>query len=151
MIIGSVGLAIGVAVVGFFIFALIVVFLKSCLKVVQQGCVGVVKRFGEFRNVRQPGLHVLLPLADRMDKVDIREFPRTGDQQAVITQDNVSLWVSATIFCQVTDVKAALFEIADYQLAVDQLSRTALRAVFGELTLDQSLSQRETINSRMQD
>ena len=60
-----------------------------------------------------------------------------------------SLWVSATIFCQVIDVKAALFEIADYTLAVDQLSRTALRAVFGELTLDQSLSERETINTRM--
>ncbi len=81
----------------------------------------------------------------------MREFPMTGDQQAVITKDNVSLQVSATIFCQVIDVKSALFEINDYQLAVDQLSRTALRAVFGELSLDQALSERETINSRMQD
>ncbi len=69
----------------------------------------------------------------------------------MITKDNVSLMVSATIFCQVIDVKSALFEINDFQLAVDQLSLTALRAVFGELTLDESLSQRETINSRMQD
>ena len=81
----------------------------------------------------------------------MREFPMTGDQQAVITKDNVSLQVSATIFCQVIDVKSALFEINDFQLAVDQLSRTALRAVFGELSLDQALSERETINSRMQD
>src|ERR1039458_5026940 len=151
MIIGSAAMSIGVAVVGFFIFAFIVVFLKSCLKVVQQGCVGVVKRFGEFRTIYQPGLHVLLPLAARMDKVDVREFPRTGDQQAVITKDNVSLWVSATIFCQVTDVKLALFEVNDFGLAIDQMARTALRAVFGELTLDQSLSERETINSKMQD
>ena len=122
-----------------------------CIKIVQQGSVGVVKRVGEFKAVRQPGLHVMVPFIDRMDKVDMREFPMTGDQQAVITKDNVSLWVSATIFCQVIDVKAALFEIADYSLAVDQLSRTALRAVFGELTLDQSLSERETINTRMQD
>ena len=86
-----------------------------------------------------------------MDKVDIREFPRTGDQQAVITKDNVSLWVSATIFCQVTDVKLALFEVNDFGLAIDQMARTALRAVFGELTLDQSLSERETINTKMQD
>src|SRR5664280_1627499 len=91
MIIGSAAMSIGVAVVGFFIFAFIVVFLKSCLKVVQQGCVGVVKRFGEFRTIYQPGLHILMPLADRMDKVDVREFPRTGDQQAVITKDNVCL------------------------------------------------------------
>jgi regulator of protease activity HflC (stomatin/prohibitin superfamily) len=137
MLVGSVGMAVGVAVVAFFIFALIVVFLKSCLKVVQQGCVGVVKRFGEFRTIKQPGLHVLMP--------------RTGDQQAVITKDNVSLWVSATIFCQVTDVKLALFEVNDFGLAIDQMARTALRAVFGELTLDESLSERETINAKMQD
>ncbi len=151
MIIGSAGTSIALVVVGVAIFALIVVFLKSCLKVVQQGCVGVVKRFGEFRSILQPGLHVLMPLADRMDKVDIREFPRTGDQQAVITKDNVSLQVSATIFCQVTDVKLALFEVNDFGLAIDQMARTALRAVFGELTLDESLSERETINTKMQD
>src|SRR6202044_2775646 len=101
--------------------------------------------------VDQPGMRILLPFIDKMEKVDVREFPMTGDQQAVITKDNVSLQVSATIFCQVIDVKSALFEINDFQLAVDQLSRTALRAVFGELSLDQALSERETINSRMQD
>jgi regulator of protease activity HflC (stomatin/prohibitin superfamily) len=121
------------------------------VKIVQQGSVGVVKRLGEFRGVMQPGMHILAPFIDRMEKVDVREFPMTGDQQAVITKDNVSLQVSATIFCQVIDVKSALFEINDFQLAVDQLSRTALRAVFGELSLDQALSERETINSRMQD
>jgi regulator of protease activity HflC (stomatin/prohibitin superfamily) len=86
-----------------------------------------------------------------MEKVDIREFPHTGDQQSVITRDNVSLQVSATIFCQVTDVKLALFEVNDFNLAIDQMSRTALRAVFGELTLDESLSQRENINTKMQE
>ena len=126
-------------------------FASRCLKIVQQGSVGVVKRLGQFRSVDQPGLRVLRPFVDKMEKVDMREFPMTGDQQSVITKDNVSLWVSATIFCQVIDVKSALFEINDYQLAVDQLSRTALRAVFGELSLDQALSERETINSRMQD
>src|SRR5277367_5443900 len=125
--------------------------MSRCVKIVQQGSVGVVKRFGQFKSVDQPGLRILRPFVDKMEKVDMREFPMTGDQQAVITKDNVSLQVSATIFCQVIDVKSALFEINDYQLAVDQLSRTALRAVFGELTLDQALSQRETINARMQD
>src|SRR6202167_5578446 len=126
-------------------------FASRCVKIVQQGSVGVVKRFGQFKSVDQPGLRILRPFVDKMEKVDMREFPMTGDQQSVITMDNVSLWVSATIFCQVIDVKSALFEINDYRLAVDQLSRTALRAVFGELTLDQALSQREMINSRMQD
>jgi len=147
---GGVILGVVVAVVAVGV-VLGTIFILAAVKIVQQGSVGVVKRVGEFKAVRQPGMHIMVPLADRMEKVDMREFPMTGDQQAVITKDNVSLWVSATIFCQVIDVKAALFEIADYTLAVDQLSRTALRAVFGELTLDQSLSERETINTRMQD
>jgi len=140
------GVAAGVVVlaIGLWMFT-------RCVKIVQQGSVGVVKRLGEFRAVGQPGMHVLAPFIDRMEKVDVREFPMTGDQQAVITKDNVSLQVSATIFCQVIDVKSALFEINDFKLAVDQLSRTALRAVFGELSLDQALSEREMINSRMQD
>ena len=140
------GVAAGVVIlaIGLWLFT-------RCVKIVQQGSVGVVKRLGEFRGVMQPGMHILAPFVDRMEKVDVREFPMTGDQQAVITKDNVSLQVSATIFCQVIDVKSALFEINDFQLAVDQLSRTALRAVFGELSLDQALSEREMINSRMQD
>src|SRR3984893_5363477 len=126
-------------------------FLSRCVKIVQQGSVGVVKRFGEFKSVDQPGLRLLRPFVDKMEKVDMREFPMTGDQQSVITRDNVSLQVSATIFCQVTDVKLALFEVNDFNLAIDQMSRTALRAVFGELTLDESLSQRENINTKMQE
>jgi regulator of protease activity HflC (stomatin/prohibitin superfamily) len=147
----SAGVIAGGVVVVIVVVVVVAVVLKKALKVVQQGSVGVVKRLGEFKSVRQPGIAVLMPFVDRMEKVDIREFPHTGDRQAVITADNVSLQVSATIFAQVLDVKAALYEIEDYELAVDQLSRTALRAVFGELTLDQSLSERETINSKMQD
>jgi regulator of protease activity HflC (stomatin/prohibitin superfamily) len=120
-------------------------------KVVQQGSVGVVQRFGKYKRISQAGITFVTPFIERMVKVDMREFPQTGDKQAVITADNVSLWVSATIFCQVIDVKYALFEINDFQLAVDQLSLTALRAVFGEMTLDQSLSERESINARMQE
>src|ERR1700677_4539154 len=148
----SAGEVVGiVVVVALAAVGVVTVFLSRFVKIVQQGSVGVVKRLGEFKSVDQPGMRILVPFVDKMEKVDVREFPMTGDQQAVITKDNVSLWVSATIFCQVIDVKSALFEINDYQLAVDQLSRTALRAVFGELSLDQALSERETINSRMQD
>ena len=143
-----VGIIIVAALAG---LGLVTLFASRFIKIVQQGSVGVVKRLGEFKAVDQPGLHILTPFIDKMEKVDVREFPMTGDQQAVITKDNVSLQVSATIFCQVIDVRSALFEINDFQLAVDQLSRTALRAVFGELSLDQALSERETINSRMQD
>ena len=148
----SAGEIVGITAAAVAIGALIGLwFVSRFVKIVQQGSVGVVKRLGQFKSVDQPGMRILTPFIDRMEKVDMREFPMTGDQQSVITKDNVSLWVSATIFCQVIDVKSALFEINDYRLAVDQLSRTALRAVFGELSLDQALSERETINTRMQD
>ncbi len=152
MLASGAGAAVGLGVAGGVVILLLGLWMFTrCVKIVQQGSVGVVKRLGEFKAVQQPGMHILAPFVDRMEKVDVREFPMTGDQQAVITKDNVSLQVSATIFCQVIDVKSALFEINDFQLAVDQLSRTALRAVFGELSLDQALSEREMINSRMQD
>src|SRR6202451_4164132 len=148
----SAGEVVGiVVVVALAAVGVVTVFLSRFVKIVQQGSVGVVKRLGEFKSVDQPGMRILVPFVDKMEKVDTREFPMTGDQQAVITKDNVSLQVSATIFCQVIDVKSALFEINDYQLAVDQLSRTGLRAVSGEMSLDQALSERETINTRMQD
>ena len=151
MILASAGAAIAEVVGGVVIVGGALLFLKSAVKVIQQGSVGVVKRLGEFRSIRQPGLAIVTPFIDRMEKVDMREFPQVGDQQAVITKDNVSVMVSATIFCQVIDVKSALFEINDFLLAIDQLSKTALRAVFGEMSLDESLSQREQINTRMQD
>src|ERR1700721_551666 len=148
----SAGEVIGIVVVAALAaIGVVSVFLSRFVKIVQQGGVGVVKRLGEFKSVDETGMGSFVPFVDKMEKIDVREFPMTGDQQAVITRDNVSLQVSATIFCQVIDVKSALYEINDYQLAVDQLSRTALRAVFGELSLDQALSERETINSRMQD
>jgi regulator of protease activity HflC (stomatin/prohibitin superfamily) len=68
----------------------------------------------------------------------------------VITKDNVSVVVNATIFSQVVDPRLALFSVSNYLLAVDQISRTTLRAIFGEMTLDQALSQREQINTRLQ-
>src|SRR5947209_885480 len=87
---------------------------------------------------------------DNMVLVDIRETPRTGDRQDVITKDNVSVAVNATIFSQVVDPQKALFEVSNYFVAVDQLSRTTLRAVFGSLSLDDALSQREQINAQLQ-
>jgi regulator of protease activity HflC (stomatin/prohibitin superfamily) len=103
--------------------------LRRAIKVVQQGRVGVVKRFGEFESVAQPGLHILTPFVERMDRVDVREIPMTGDQQVAITKDHLSLQVSAPICCQVVDVKSALFEINDFQLAV-QLSRPRCEPAF---------------------
>jgi regulator of protease activity HflC (stomatin/prohibitin superfamily) len=130
------------------LFAIAVV--AQAVRVVQQGYVGVVKRLGQFLAIRQPGITVLLPFVDAMSTVDIRETPRTGDKQDVITRDNVTVSVNATIFSQVIDAKLALFSVSNYFIAIDQLSRTTLRAVFGGMTLDEALSQRERINAQLQ-
>jgi len=108
-----------------------VIVVAQTVKVIQQGYVGVVKRLGQFRAIRDPGLIFILPFFDVLQRIDIRETPRTGDRQEVITRDNVAVTVNATIFSQVVDAKLALFTVSDYFIAIDQLSRTTLRAVFG--------------------
>jgi regulator of protease activity HflC (stomatin/prohibitin superfamily) len=130
-------------------FALIAVI--RAVRVIQQGFVGVVKRLGQFQSVRNPGVVFLIPFVDTMELVDMRETPRTGDRQDVITRDNVSVTVNATIFSQVVDAQMALFSVSSYGVAVDQLSRTTLRAVFGGISLDEALSQREHINAQLQE
>jgi len=96
------------------------------VRLVQQGSIGVVKRLGQFHSLRNPGVAVLVPFVDQLQLVDVREVPRMGDQQDVITKDNVSVLVSATIFSQVIDPKAALFAVSNYEVAIFQLARTAL-------------------------
>ena len=129
---------------------LIILVIARTVRVVQQGYVGVVKRLGQFLGLRPPGLVFLVPLIDDLQLVDIRETPRTGDKQDVITRDNVTVSVNATIFSQVVDAKLALFSVSNYFIAIDQLSRTTLRAIFGGMTLDEALSQRERINAQLQ-
>jgi len=137
-------------IVGAIIVLLAIVIIARTVNIVQQGYVGMVKRVGEFHSVRQPGLTFLVPLVDSMVLVDIRETPRTGDKQDVITRDNVTVSVNATIFSQVVDPKLALFSVSNYFIAIDQLSRTTLRAIFGGMSLDDALSQRERINAQLQ-
>src|SRR5215471_18917000 len=138
-------------VIAALIILLILVVIGRTIRVIQQGLVGVVKRLGQFHSVRNPGVTFLVPFIDKIEMVDMRETPRTGDRQDVITKDNVSVVVNATIFSQVIDPRLALFSISNYLLAIDQLSRTNLRSVFGEMTLDECLSQREKINARLQE
>ncbi len=144
---GSTGALVAVAVV---LAVLVVLVLSRMVRLVQQGTVGVVKRVGRFHRIHDPGLCVVVPFVDTLTRVDMREEPRVGDMQAVITKDNVSVMVNATIFSQVVDVRLALFEVSNYHVAVEQLARTALRAVFGGMTLDEALSERQRINAELQ-
>ena len=143
----ALGIALGILVV----LALTVLFaLNKMINIVQQGQVGVVKRLGEYRKTHEPGLLVLAPFIDSFQRVDMREIPRPGDRQEVITKDNVVVTVNATIFTQVVDAKQALFSIANFDVAIDALARTALRSVIGTMSLDEALSERERINADVQ-
>jgi regulator of protease activity HflC (stomatin/prohibitin superfamily) len=124
--------------------------LRSMINIVQQGQVGVVKRLGEYRRTHDPGLVIIAPFVDSLQRVDMREIPRPGDRQEVITKDNVVVTVNATIFTQVVDAKAALFSVANFDIGIDALARTALRSVIGTMTLDEALSERERINTDVQ-
>src|SRR5205823_3633106 len=137
-------------IVGAILVLLAIVIIARTVNIVQQGYVGMVKRVGEFHSVRQPGLTFLVPLVDSMVLVHIRETPRTGDKQDVITRDNVTVSVNATIFSQVVDPKLALFSVSNYFIAIDQLSRTTLRAILGGMSLDDALSQRARSNAQLQ-
>jgi regulator of protease activity HflC (stomatin/prohibitin superfamily) len=139
----------GLLVLGLVLLLVLVVLFRA-VRVVQQGYVGIVKRLGQMQGVKNPGVVILVPFVDSMVLVDMRETPRTGDRQDVITRDNVSVAVNATIFSQVVDARLALYSVSNYLVAIDQLSRTTLRAVFGGLTLDDALSQREQINTQLQ-
>ena len=128
----------------------VAIILAASVKVVQQGFSGVITRFGRFKRETGPGLTLITPFLDRMVRVDMRETPRTGDRQDVITRDNVAIAVNATIFSQVIEPRAALFNVSDYFIAIDQQARTTLRNAFGNVSLDEALSSREQINANMQ-
>ena len=137
-------IALGVVVL------LVLVVLGTAVNLVQQGFNGVITRFGRYHKEVGSGICLIWPFFDRLVRVDMRETPRTGDRQDVITRDNVAVAVNATIFSQVIDAKAALFNVSNYFIAIDQQARTTLRNAFGNVSLDEALSSREQINAAMQ-
>ncbi len=141
---------VGLAVVGLVVVVLLLA-LRQMVNIVQQGEVGVVKHLGEYRKTHEPGLVLIAPFIESLQRVDMREIPRPGDRQDVITKDNVAVTVGATIFTQVVVAQQALFSIANFDVAIDALARTALRSVIGTMTLDEALSERERINTQVQE
>ncbi|MGI8664146.1 MAG: SPFH domain-containing protein [Acidimicrobiales bacterium] len=137
-------------ILGAFIFLVVIVVFSQSVNIVQQGQVGVVKRLGEYKRTHEPGLTLITPFVESLQRVDMREIPRPGDRQDVITKDNVVVTVNATIFTQIVDAKSALFSVANFDIGIDALARTALRSVIGTMSLDQALSERERINTDVQ-
>jgi regulator of protease activity HflC (stomatin/prohibitin superfamily) len=120
------------------------------VRIVPQARAAVVERLGRYVRTQGPGLTLLLPFIDRMRPlIDLREQVVSFPPQPVITSDNLTVGVDSVIYFQVTDPRAATYEIANYIQAVEQLTITTLRNVIGSLNLEQALTSRDEINSKL--
>ena len=124
--------------------------LARTVRIVPQARAGVVERLGRFNRVLDPGLSILVPFIDRLKPlIDLREQVVSFPPQPVITEDNLTVNIDSVIYYQVTDPEAASYEIADYIQAIEQLTVTTLRNVIGGMTLEQTLTSRDQINSAL--
>lgn len=121
------------------------------IRVVQQFQRGVVFRFGRVREqIRQPGLAVLMPVADRMSKVNVQIVTMPIPAQEGITRDNVTVRVDAVVYFRVVDPVRAAVNVQDYQFAISQVAQTSLRSIIGKSELDDLLANREPINQGLE-
>ncbi|MEE8373315.1 MAG: slipin family protein [Dehalococcoidia bacterium] len=121
------------------------------VKVIRQWERGVVLRFGKLVGVRGPGLNFILPLIDKMIKVDTRILTIVLEPQEVITRDNVTIKVDAVVYFRVVDAVKAVVEVEDFVNASTQIALTTLRSVLGQSELDELLAHRDEINRRLRE
>jgi regulator of protease activity HflC (stomatin/prohibitin superfamily) len=143
-------MTIAAIVIGFLLLVL-VFFLIGALKVAREYERGIVFRLGRLLpNPKGPGLFILIPIVDRMVKVDLRTITLQIPPQEVITKDNVPVRVNAVAYFRIVDPKSAVVQIENYMVATSQIAQTTLRSVLGQHMLDELLSEREKINGILQ-
>jgi regulator of protease activity HflC (stomatin/prohibitin superfamily) len=130
---------------------LLLFFLASAIRILKEYERGVIFRLGRVIGAKGPGLIILIPVVDKMVKVSLRLIAMDVEPQDVITRDNVSLQVNAVIYFRVMDPVKAVIEVEEYMYATSQLAQTTLRSVCGQAELDELLSEREKINTRLQE
>jgi len=130
------------------IFALTILF--RSIRIIPQANAGVVERLGRYHKTLLPGLNILVPFIDRLRPlIDMREQVVSFPPQPVITEDNLVVSIDTVVYFQVTDARAATYEIANYLGAVEQLTTTTLRNVVGSLNLEEALTSRDNINGQL--
>ena len=138
------------AVIGILIVIIIVGLLLSCVKIVQQAQALVVERLGAYQATWGVGLHFKIPVIERVARrVDLKEQVVDFAPQPVITKDNVTMRIDTVVFYQITDPKLFCYGVANPIMAIENLTATTLRNIIGDLELDQTLTSRETINTKM--
>jgi regulator of protease activity HflC (stomatin/prohibitin superfamily) len=125
--------------------------LGLAIKIVRQYERGVVLRFGRLIKTREPGFNMIIPIVDRMIKVELRVVTMVVEPQVVITKDNVTIKVDAVVYFMVMDPVKAIIQVADYIKATSQIALTSLRSVLGQSDLDELLFERDKINKRLRE
>src|SRR5437763_10599955 len=129
---------------------LVLVTLARTIRIVPQARAGVIERLGRYNRTLTPGLAIVVPFIDRLRPlIDLREQVVSFDPQPVITEDNLVVNIDTVLYFQVTDPKAATYEIANYIQAIEQLTVTTLRNVIGGLDLEDTLTSRDEINNQL--
>ncbi len=135
-----------IAVVAVLVVFFIIALLSLGVKKVNQYEKGIVERWNAYEKTVDPGLRYIIPFAQRIFRVNMREQVIDVPPQEIITEDNVVVTIDAVIFYQVVDARRALYEVEDFELAIVKLAQTTLRNIVGEMSLDICLTSREKIN-----
>jgi regulator of protease activity HflC (stomatin/prohibitin superfamily) len=129
---------------------LVIIILARTIRIIPQARAGIVERLGRYQRTLNPGLAIVIPFVDRLlPLIDMREQVVSFPPQPVITSDNLVVNIDTVIYFQVTDPKAATYEIANYIAAIEQLTVTTLRNVIGGLDLEETLTSRDNINAQL--
>ena len=135
---------------GLILLAIIICVVISCVKIVRQAQALVIERLGAYQATWGTGLHFKIPIFDRVARrVDLKEQVVDFAPQPVITKDNVTMRIDTVVFYQITDPKMFCYGVANPIMAIENLTATTLRNIIGDLELDQTLTSRETINTKM--
>jgi regulator of protease activity HflC (stomatin/prohibitin superfamily) len=138
-------LVIVLAVLAVFLF----IYVATGVRIVRPFQRGIVEQLGKYKQTVDPGLRVIIPLVQTLVKVDMREQVVDVPPQEVITQDNVAVSVDAVIYYEPTDPTRLVYNVANFILAITKLAQTNLRNLIGEMTLDEALTSRDTVNARL--
>ena len=136
----------GLGLLAFVLFGIIV----NAIKILREYERGVIFQLGRFWKVKGPGLILVIPIVQQMERVDLRVIVMDVPTQDVISRDNVSVKVNAVVYYRVVDPEKAIIQVEEFHAATSQLAQTTLRSVLGQHELDEMLSEREKLNSDIQ-
>jgi regulator of protease activity HflC (stomatin/prohibitin superfamily) len=137
-------------IIGAIVALVVILVLARTVRIIPQARAGVVERLGRYHRTLRPGVAILIPFVDRLSPLlDLREQVVSFPPQPVITEDNLVVSIDSVIYFQITDPKAATYEIASYLMGIEQLTVTTLRNVIGSLDLEDTLTSRDEINGRL--